>query len=522
MACRSSWTKQYNNPLATTSEPESSSEPGADGVSAVEPIVRQSPLPSHRRLAALQQPAFGRPLSAIPEAVSPRGAGNLPPGSRAGSPLLLGGSRGSTPSSVESPPSLDWGDREITSLGEEDAGEGPQLPLAATSVAADAASPLLPAVWRGIGQVVPQLRAMLRQTRVATALVMVMSAISLEAGEVWEARRRLKRLLKVTAAEQRWQQGDDVGSSAVAVHTTGVHTSDPHSAGIEKQRDTAAARSASLLQHVTSLNELFLSALDGQPEEAAVMALLSELKVARIRAAARGALGARQQRIDSASNGPASGMGPAAPRSALGLPSLALRKRVASPKTSASFSSETGAAELLLEETDKELPVLTAGDDDLLSEMSSSAAAATAAILGQLESRALKYSRAFESFSTRLVNAAAASAAAGGAVSLEVAMAQQQQQMESRASRYLAGFGAVSRRFASRQPPPPQQQGAPGAALAGPEAAAAAPIGIPALPPRKKKQAPSKPKPKGGMKARRQAQAQVDEKKWKATSKFLA
>ena len=91
-------------------------------------------------------------------------------------------------------------------------------------------------------------------------------------------------------------------------------------------------------------------------------------------------------------------------------------------------------------------------------------------------------------------------------------MTQQQQQMGLRANRYLAGFGAVSRRFASRQPPP-QQQGTP--------EAAAAPIGIPALPPRKKKHA-SNPKPKGGMKARRQAQAQVDEKKWKATSRLLA
>ena len=514
-ACRSSWTKGYNTPLATPSEPESSPEPeigGRPSSAAGGPVVRQSSLTSHRRLAALRQPSFGRPLTAIPEVVSPRGASSLLTSRRAVSPLLLGGSRSSTPSSVERPPSLDWGDGEITPC-EEGAVGGPQRPVAA---AASGASSLLPAVWRGIGQVVPQLRAMLRQTRVATALVMVMSAISLEAGEVWEARRRLKRLLKVTAAEERWQlqSGGDIGGSAAVVHTTDVHTSSQQGADIQKQRDTAAARSASLLQHVASLNELFLSVFDGQPEEEAVMALLNELKVARIRTAAREAFGIRQQRL---SVQPA-GTRPAPVKSALGLPSLALRKRVAPPKASAS-SSEASLGPPT--EADKELPAsITAGgsEEDLLAP-SSAAAAATAAILGQLESRALLYSRAFESFSARFFNAAATAASAaagGGAESLEVAVAQQQQQMESHASRYLAGFGAVSRRFASRQLQ--LAAGSPGPPPA--EAVVAAPLGIPALPPRKKKQ--SKPKPKGGMKARRQAQAQVDVKKWKTTSRLLA
>ena len=127
---------------------------------------------------------------------------------------------------------------------------------------------------------------MLRQTRVLTALVEVMSAISLEAGEVWEARRRLKRLLKITAAEGRWQRGDE-GSGG---NNVGSASSIRQGAGTEKQRGVAAARSASLIQHVASLRGIFLSApgVDGQPEEAAVMALLSKLKIAGIRRAGSG------------------------------------------------------------------------------------------------------------------------------------------------------------------------------------------------------------------------------------------
>ena len=332
------------------------------------------------------------------------------------------------------------------------------------AAAAAAASPLLPAVWRGIGQAVPQLRAMLRQTRVATALVMVMSAISLEAGEVWEARRRLKKLLKTAEETADRQRKDNGGSEGLAV---AARSSPKDAAVVEEQRVAAAARATSLCRHVASLRSLFLSSPGGQPEEEAVMGLLSELKVARIRAAARAALHISSARQLSASAG--GGGSPLRHMSALGLPSLALRKRIASPKTSAS-SSEASSAERSLTAAEEASMVtdddtsINGGSDLVIAPLPT--AAATAELLVQVETRAQKY---------------------------------------------LAGFGAISRRFAAAAASSFRPQDV--------AAAAAVPVGIPALPPRRKL---TSSRPKGGMKARRQAQAQVDEKTWKATSRLLA
>ena len=101
-----------------------------------------------------------------------------------------------------------------------------------------------------------------------------------------------------------------------------------------------------------------------------------------------------------------------------------------------------------------------------------------------------------------------------------LAVAQQQQQQVT--GTWPASERCMSRRFASWLPPHhlmvvPGQPSAPAAVVV--SEAPAAPAGIPALPARRKKQAS---KPRGGMKARRQAQAQVDEGKWKATSRLLA
>ena len=148
------------------------------------------------------------------------------------------------------------------------------------------------------------------------ALVEAMSAMTLEAGEVWEARRQLR----TAAAEERRQRGDGRSSSAIhpsgtsshqgaAVQnqrdvakerwqqqgdggpTTAIHSSSHLGVGVGKQRDVAAARSASLLQHVASLRELFRTAPKGQPKEEDVMALLSDVKAACIRRAGSGEKG---------------------------------------------------------------------------------------------------------------------------------------------------------------------------------------------------------------------------------------
>ena len=123
---------------------------------------------------------------------------------------------------------------------------GLQPPL---NMPASCAAPSLPlsAVRHGIRQIEPQLQTMLRQTRTLTALVEVMPAISMVAGEAWEARRRLKRRLKITACSG-WQRGDEGSGSNAGPRTT----SSRQGAGTEKQRGMAAARSASLIQHVVS------------------------------------------------------------------------------------------------------------------------------------------------------------------------------------------------------------------------------------------------------------------------------
>ena len=144
----------------------------------------------------------------------------------------------------------------------------------------------LSAVRRGIRHVMPQLQMMLRRTRTSMALVEAMSAMTLEAGEVWEARRQLK---VTAAAEGQRQRGGD-GRSASAIHPSSTASSH-QGAAVQKQRDEAAARSASLLQHVASLRELFRTAPKGEPKVEAVMALLSDVKAARIRRAGSGKKG---------------------------------------------------------------------------------------------------------------------------------------------------------------------------------------------------------------------------------------
>ena len=377
----------------------------------ITPLAMPSLITSHQRSpSALHSPSFDSPLSAIPDTAPHSGGHQQRPNSHIAT--------------------------SFHSLGV-------RSPLSVQAVGAEAASssPQLPAIWRGISQVVPLLRAMLRQTRISTALVMVMSAISLEAGEVWKARRQLKQLPKVVAAGERSQRDDESDGDGNEVPTFFHMSSQQLASGDKTQRDRrgteeeqqrASAQLASLLQHVASLRQLFLSAPDGQPEEAAVMALLSDLKASHTRVAATED------------------------------PSAASRRR--------------RPPRLLVP---------------------SSSTAATAAILGQLELQALRYLRAPEYYSTRFNTAAGAIAAAtSGAMPLKVAVARHQkhqQVSEFHAEEYLARLG-VALHGAPPRPPPLQ------------------PMAMPAI----TRRAP------GGMKARRQAQAQVDEGKWEATSGLLA
>ena len=421
-------------------------------------------VPSVCRLAALglQRQALAQPLSVIPEAASPLGShwqrrlpggicSPVPEHNEAGTPTP-------TTSIWDLPPLPD--ERGVNEHSSDGSGSGAQMtgrmgrqsrqavrasPVITAEVTtssplprpplSSSLAPLLPAAWRSIRKAVPQLQAMLRQTRVSMALVMVMSAISLEAGDVWEAKRGLKR---------RQPQVPEQGNSEGATNTNATELTQEY-----------VARAASLVRHVASLRELFASSPSGLPQEAAVMGLLSELRVARIQATAREVLRVRQRRLQ----GPAiaSATAPnsnkelvgASLRSALGLPSLILKRKAAARSVDPDPSAE--ARPLPDEEPWKE-----PWKDELGAAGAPSAAAA--ATLAQLESRAQRYSLGFEAL-------------------------------------------AASRLAARRQ-----QRSAAAAAVSGP-------AGIPALPSRR---------PKGGMKARRQAQAHVDCEMWKKSLQSLA
>ena len=422
-------------------------------------------VPSVCRLAALglQRQALAQPLSVIPEAASPLGShwqrrlpggicSPVPEHNEAGTPTP-------TTSIWDLPPLPD--ERGVNEHSSDGSGSGAQMtgrmgrqarqavrasPVITAEVTtssppprpplSSSLAPLLPAAWRSIRKAVPQLQAMLRQTRVSMALVMVMSAISLEAGDVWEAKRGLKR---------RQPQVPEQGNSEGATNTNATELTQEY-----------VARAASLVRHVASLRELFASSPSGLPQEAAVMGLLSELRVARIQATAREVLRVRQRRLQ----GPAiaSATAPnsnkelvgASLRSALGLPSLMLRKRRAAARSVGPDDPSAEACPLPGEEPS------TDGKDELGAAGAPSAAAA--ATLAQLESRAQRYSLGFEAL-------------------------------------------AASRLAARRQ-----QRSAAATAVSGP-------AGIPALPSRR---------PKGGMKARRQAQAHVDCEMWKKSLQSLA
>ena len=123
-----------------------------------------------------------------------------------------------------------------------------------------------------------------------------------------------------------------------------------------------------------------------------------------------------------------------------------------------------------------------------------------------------------------------------GGPQLAVAQQQQQQVVGSHADRYLAGFGAVSRRFASWLPPhhlmavpgqgtelvpggPGFDGGARQARISASSSSVPRGCGTGRDP---RATGPEEEAARGGMKARRQAQAQVDGGKWKATSRLLA
>ena len=191
----------------------------------------------------------------------------------------------------------------------------------------------LTSVWSSIQLVVPQLKAMQAQQRTSMALIKVMSAITLEASDVWEAER------------------------------------------VE-----------SLCRHLAALQELLSS--DTLPEESAVLGVLSDLKVSRIRTMAKAALSYKQLKATAKK-----GVSNLTFRSALGLPSLQLRKK-----------------ETKVKAVDDRAADGEAGEGSVPPMMSP-------AILEQVQLRAAQYTSGFSAIAKRHASRQAAVAAKAASVS---------------------------------------------------------------------------------------------------------
>ena len=327
-------------------------------------------------------------------------------------------------------------------------------------------------VWRSIGNVVSQMKAMQQQISVSAAILKVMSAISAEASDVQDAKRRIKERSGLVAKAE-------IGGSATRV-----------------QLDE---RLSCLREQVASLQDLLAS--ERPPSEQEVLEVLSKLKVSRIKTIATAALSFK--RLKPATDKDTKSL---TFRSALGLPSLQLRKR----------------------------DVKVAGEDkgpsvDLGMDTPSSV---SPAILEEIQARALQYSSSFSSFGLNRhasLPRQSGQAAPMGIPSLPKqrksksrssavgsregnsedyptrVTAEVQEQVLARALQYSDSFSAIALRHASRQASFLQQPTGPP-----PVVPATTPVGIPSLPKRRK------------MKSRRRAQAQVDEAAWKASCGALA
>ena len=340
-------------------------------------------------------------------------------------------------------------------------------------------------VWRSIGNVVSQMKAMQQQISVSAAILKVMSAISVEASEVQEARRKMKEDL------------DRAGHNVKA------------ELGASVARVQLDKRLSCLREQVTCLQDLLAS--ERLPNEQEVLEVLSKLKVSRIKTIATAALSFNSLKPTANKDTKSLTF-----RSALGLPSLKLRKRdvkaIGAPSGDLSMDTPT--------------PV-------------------SSAVLEDIEARALQYSSSFSAFalahasrraslprktgqetpmgipslpkqrktkSSRNARVYEIAARSGAAINSEGTpedspmrlSAEVQEQVLARALRYSDSFSAIALRHASRQASFLQQTEPP------PAVQATTPIGIPSLPKRRTK-----------MKSRRRAQAQVDEAAWKASCSVL-
>ena len=333
------------------------------------------------------------------------------------------------------------------------------------------ASSILPAVWRSIGGVVSQMKAMRQQIWVSSAILKVMSAISVEVADVQEARRKIKKDL----AKENHKLEAELEASVARV-----------------QLDN---RLHGLRQQVVALQELLASGSILSEQE--VLHILSQLKVSRIRTMAAAALSYNRQK-------PKADKGIRTPvvKSALGLPSL-LRRKSANVENVADTERPT-------EESVVDSPQHTSAD------------------LEQIMARASRYSSGFSAFASRrqasLIQkqpVAKRAAPIGipslprrqpemkpkGAISSAIERGivfaashmppELHEQVLARALQYSGSFSAIALRHASRQASFLQQTAV----------RVAAPIGIPSLPKKRK--------------MRQRAQSQVDEAAWKASCSVL-
>ena len=315
-----------------------------------------------------------------------------------------------------------------------------------------------------------QMKAMRQQIWVSSAILKVMSAISVEVADVQEARRKIKKDL----AKENHKLEAELEASVARV-----------------QLDN---RLHGLRQQVVALQELLASGSILSEQE--VLHILSQLKVSRIRTMAAAALSYNRQK-------PKADKGIRTPvvKSALGLPSL-LRRKSANVENVADTERPTG-------ESVVDSPQHTSAD------------------LEQIMARASRYSSGFSAFASRrqasLIQKPVAKRAAPigipslprrqpemksrGAISSAIERGivfaashmppEVHEQVLARALQYSGSFSAIALRHASRQASFLQQTAV----------RVAAPIGIPSLPKKRK--------------MRQRAQSQVDEAAWKASCSVL-
>ena len=361
----------------------------------------------------------------------------------------------------------------------------------------------LPAVWRSIGGVVSQMKAMQQQVNVSASIHKVMSAILTEAAEVLEAKRKIKEDL----AKGDHKLEAELGASIARVKL--------------------GNRLSQLRHQIAKLQELMASEMP--PSEREVLEVLNDLKVSRIKTIAAAALTFNRLKSQAADKGlravekdcktptEVKGIKDLTFRSARGLPSLQLRRREhkAGDEGVDGLSGSGGVSGM---------PTQISAD-----------------ILEQIEARASRYSSVFSAYALahasrqaslprqqleqlspigipslpnqRKINSSRETGEKSKIAGTHTAPEslpmrinpEIQEQVLARALRYSDSFSAIALRHASRQASFLRQAAGPST-----DHQAPAPIGIPSLPKKRK------------MRSRQRAQAQVDEATWKASCSVLA